>query len=80
MVQKLGRTKKVSKVGKISEKYNILTVEEKKIPLNVNNTKMGLHPLLRNIGTEIVDHKTKCFFCCHGTIGQVCVARDDIQI
>ena len=29
MVQKLGRTRKVIKVGKISEKYDILTVEEK---------------------------------------------------
>ena len=29
MVPKLGRTKKVIKVGKISEKYEILTVEGK---------------------------------------------------
>ena len=27
MLQKLGRTKKVIKVGKISEKYDILTVQ-----------------------------------------------------
>ena len=33
MVQKLGRTKKVIKVGKISGKYDILTVEEKWIAL-----------------------------------------------
>ena len=32
MVQKLVRTKKVIKVGKISEKYDILPVEEKNSP------------------------------------------------
>ena len=32
MVQKLGRTKKLIKVGKISEKYDILTLEKRNSP------------------------------------------------
>ena len=31
MVQKLGRTQQVIKVGKISDDYEILTVEEKQV-------------------------------------------------
>ena len=38
-VQKIGKNPKVIKVGKVSEKYDILTVEEKLIALIVNNTK-----------------------------------------
>ena len=38
MVQKLGRTKKVIKVGEMSEKYDFLTVEGK----IVNKTKRSL--------------------------------------
>ena len=38
MVKKLGRTKKVIKVGKISKKYDILTVEEKRIYVIGNKT------------------------------------------
>ena len=39
VVQKLGRTKKVIKVGKISGKYDILPVEEKSVALIRNNIK-----------------------------------------
>ena len=42
VVQKLGRTKKVIKVGKISGKYDILTVEEKWITLIWNRKKRSL--------------------------------------
>ena len=42
MVQKLGRTKKVIKVGEISEKCDILTVEEKETSLIGNKTKVIL--------------------------------------
>ena len=37
-----GRTKKVIKVGKISERYGILTVEEKRTSLIGFNTKVRL--------------------------------------
>ena len=39
MVQKLGRTKNMIKVGKISEKYDISTVEEKIISLIGNKMR-----------------------------------------
>ena len=39
MVKILGRTKKVIRAGKISEKYDILTVEEKRIALIEKMTK-----------------------------------------
>ena len=42
MVQKLGITKKVIKVGKISGKSDILTVEDKRIALIVKNKKISL--------------------------------------
>ena len=42
MVQKLGITKKVIKVGKISGKSDILTVEDKRIALIINKTKISL--------------------------------------
>ena len=42
MVQNLVKTKKVIKVGKISGKYYILSVEERKISLIVNNTERSL--------------------------------------
>ena len=42
VVQKLGRTKKVIKVGKISDKYDILPVEEKSVALIRNNIKRRL--------------------------------------
>ena len=42
MVQKLVRTKKVIKVGKISSTYEILTVEDKQVALIINNTKKDL--------------------------------------
>ena len=42
MVKKLGITKKVIKVGKISGKSDILTVEDKRISLIVNKTKISL--------------------------------------
>ena len=42
MVQKLVRTRKVVKVGKISGKYDILIVEEKRVSLIVNKTKIIL--------------------------------------
>ena len=41
MAQKLGRTKKVIKIGKISDKYDIITVG-KKISLFGNETKISL--------------------------------------
>ena len=37
-----GRTKNGIKIGKISEKYDILTVEEKRIDLIRNNTRRSL--------------------------------------
>ena len=40
--KKLGRTKKVIKVGKISEKYDILTVEERLIALFVDKKKRSI--------------------------------------
>ena len=42
MVQKFGNSQKVVKVGKISFKYDILTVEEKQIALIGKKTKMSL--------------------------------------
>ena len=42
MFQKLERTKKVIKAGKISEKYDILKVEEKRIPLIGNKSEGNL--------------------------------------
>ena len=42
MVQNIGKNQKMIKVGKISEKYDILTVEEKLIPLIGNKTKRSL--------------------------------------
>ena len=46
MVQILGITKKVIRVGKISDKHDIIKVEEKIIPVFGNNTKRifkGMH-------------------------------------
>ena len=43
--KKLGKIKKVIKVGKISEKYDTLTVEEKRIALIGNKTKKALRRL-----------------------------------
>ena len=48
----LGRTKKVIKVEKISEKYDILTVEEKLIPFIGKNTKRRLEMTPRQIELE----------------------------
>ena len=42
MVQKLERTKKLIKVGKINENYDILTVEKKQTALIENKTKINL--------------------------------------
>ena len=42
MIQKLGRTKKVIKVGKIRENYDVLTAEEKRIYLIGDKTKISL--------------------------------------
>ena len=42
MVQNIGKNQKMIKVGKISEKYDILTAEEKIIPLIGNKTKRSL--------------------------------------
>ena len=42
MVQNFGNIQKVVKVGKISFKYDILTVEEKLISLIGNKTKRSL--------------------------------------
>ena len=44
--KKLVRTKKVIMVEKISERYKILTVEEKLTALIVNNTKRSLETAL----------------------------------
>ena len=40
--KKSGRTQKVIKIGKISDKYDILTVEEKQISLIGDETKISL--------------------------------------
>ena len=42
ILQKLGRTKKVIRVGKISEKCDILTVEGERIALVTNKMKRSL--------------------------------------
>ena len=42
MVQKIGRNKKDLKVGKISTKYGILTVQEKKVAHDINKIKIIL--------------------------------------
>ena len=42
MDQQLGRTKEVIKVGKTSEKDDIITVEEKRIRIIGNKTKRSL--------------------------------------
>ena len=42
MVQKLGRTKRVLKIGEIGAKYDIVTVKEKKIAHRGNNTRRRL--------------------------------------
>ena len=42
MVQNIGRNQKMIKVGKTSEKYDILTVEEKLISVIGNKTKRSL--------------------------------------
>ena len=52
MVQKLGRTKKVIKVGTVSEKDDILTVEEIRIPLIGNGTKIILEMTPEQIELE----------------------------
>ena len=39
--KKLGRTKKVINVGKISGKYDVLTVEEKRVSLILNKTTIS---------------------------------------
>ena len=53
MVKKFGRTKKVIKVGKISEKDEMLTVEEKRISLIGNKTKriLEMTPEQRELAT-----------------------------
>ena len=53
MVQNLGRTKKVIKVGKVSGKYEILTVEENQISLIGNNTKRILEMNPKEIDVEV---------------------------
>ena len=53
MVQKLGRTKKAIKVGKISGKDNISRVEEKRVSFIGNNTKRSLEMTLRKIGLDV---------------------------
>ena len=54
--KRLGRTKKLIKLGKISGKYGILTVEEKLISLIGNKTKiiLEMNPSQR----ELVKDKT----------------------
>ena len=47
MYQKLGRTEEMIKVGNISEKCDILTVEEKRIARIVNRTKSSLEMTTR---------------------------------
>ena len=56
MVQILGRTKKVIKVRKISEKDDILTFEEKRIALICNKTKIRLEmtPRQRELDSRLL--------------------------
>ena len=49
MVQKFRRTKKVIKVGKINDKDDILTVEEKRISLVGDKKKTSLASTPRKI-------------------------------
>ena len=53
MVQKLGRTKKVIKSGKIREKDDIITDEEKRIDFIVNKTKISLEMTPGQRGLEV---------------------------
>ena len=50
-VKTIGRPRKVINVGKSSGKYDILTVEEKRISLIGNNTKinLGMNPREREL-------------------------------
>ena len=47
MVQKLGRTKKVIKFGKVSEKYDILKFEERQIALIGTTISLEMTPYKR---------------------------------
>ena len=61
MVQKLERTKKVIKVGKIIGKYENLTVEDKWISLIGDNTKRSLEmtPEIREIEAKLLKMRIK---------------------
>ena len=56
--KKLGRTKKVIKVGKIGDKYDIFTVEEKRIVLIGNRTKRILEMTSRQRELDEIRLKT----------------------
>ena len=56
MVQKLGRTKKLIKVGKINGKYDILTVEEKWISIFGNKKRSHWnYSKMKRVGGEKVE-------------------------
>ena len=47
MAQKLGKSKRVIKVRKISAKYDILTIQDKQQAIIVNKTKRNLETTQR---------------------------------
>ena len=58
VVQKLGRTRRVLKVGKMSTKYDILTFQEGKISHRGNKTNTILEMTTRKIEMEALQLKT----------------------